>query len=294
MKTNIFSIQRFCTHDGPGVRTTVFFAGCPLSCLWCHNPEGKTGRMQMLFHAERCIGCGRCLGTDCGAQIFEPERNIDRKKCSACGRCLPLCPSGALEGTVRTVGTEEILSAVMSDSAFYGEDGGMTLSGGEPMLQPEAALELLRGAKAAGIGTALETCGVFDPRFLPELVQTVDTFLWDYKDSDPDRFRGNTGGDLRKIEENLRTADSLGANIRLRCILIHGCNTEKEHAEAVRRLASSLRGLSGIDLISYHPMGESKYRQLGIEDSYDSEEKIPTPEDKALFREILADYIKNP
>lgn len=290
MKTKLFSIQKFCTHDGPGIRTTVFFAGCPLSCKWCHNPEGQKSSLQILFDPGKCIGCGRCLSTGCGAQRFAPKREIDRASCIRCGKCVELCPASALEKSVFEADTEEILEKVLRDRAFYGETGGLTLSGGEPMMQPEQAIALLRAAKNAGLSTAMETSGAFAEKWLPELVGPVDLFLWDYKDSDPERYFRNTGGDLSLTTGNLLLASSLGAKIRLRCILIHGVNATAEHAEAVRALAEQIRP-EKVDLIRYHPMGQSKYARLGIKDDFDSEEKIPTGEDLALFRRILSEWL---
>ena len=290
MKTKLFSIQKFCTHDGPGIRTTVFFAGCPLSCKWCHNPEGKTGKTQILFDEKKCIGCGRCLSTGCGAQLFDPIRELDREKCVRCGKCVDLCPASALERSFFEADTEEILEKVLRDKAFYGETGGLTVSGGEPMNQPEAALALLQAAKNAGLPTALETSGIFPEKWVKELVGCVDLFLWDYKDSDPERYAANTGGSLSLTVNNLRLASSLGAKIVLRCILIHGVNNTASHAEAIRTLAEQINP-EKVELIRYHPMGQSKYARLGIEDRFDSEEKIPTEQDLALFRETLSAWL---
>lgn len=292
MKTRIFNIQKFCIHDGPGTRTAVFFAGCPLNCKWCHNPEGKIKELQLLFNNNKCIGCGECLKTGCGAQIFEPERYVDRAKCIACGKCVPLCPANALEYSFYETDTESIMSVVRQDKAFYNNIGGITLSGGEPMFQPKAALCLLNAAKKEGINTALETSGAFDKKYIPELVKTVDTFLWDYKDSNAARFFENTGGNLKAIENNLILADGLGAKIRLRCILIHGINTDKAHAERIRDIANQLKHIHGIDLIKYHPMGESKYEQLGIRDFFDNKDKIPTAEELTMFQKILSQWVK--
>ena len=287
MKAARFNIQKFCTHDGPGIRTAVFMAGCPLRCKWCHNPEGQKNDAAILLHKERCIGCGLCEDTGCRAQIFVPDRAVDRDLCTGCGRCAEVCPAGAVENAVRWEDTDEIIKIVMQDRAFYGENGGITLTGGEPLYQPEAALELLRLARNNGITTAVETSGCFDGAFLPELVRLTDIFLWDFKDSDPKRFYENTGGSLESVLNNLLYADSLGAAIRLRCILIHGVNDYLSHAQAICRLANSMQGLAGVDIIKYHPMGKNKYAQLGIPNSFDSAEKIPTPEKIELFTHEL-------
>lgn len=250
-----------------------------------------TVECRIFLHPEKCIGCGQCLGTGCGAQIFEPSRYIDRERCTSCGSCADMCPSKALERSVYEMETEDIMNVVGRDRAFYGNLGGITLSGGEPMLQADAALELLRAAKADGINTALETSGMFAEKYLPQLAETVDMFLWDYKDSNSSRLYENTGGNLDVIENNLRLADSLGAKIRLRCILIHGVNTERAHAEKIRELAGNLKNLNGIDLIRYHPMGQSKYEQLGIADTFNGRDKIPTEDELNLFRSVLSPWL---
>ena len=174
MKAAVTEIQRFCTHDGPGIRTTVFFAGCPLSCKWCHNPEAKTAVRQIFYTPASCIGCGACLHTGCGAHAFSGEGHVfDRARCVGCGRCAMLCPTGALACTVRHLETKEILAEVLRDRAFYGSTGGLTLSGGEPLYQPESALDLLERAKTAGLHTAVETCGYCEEKVLAALAGRI-------------------------------------------------------------------------------------------------------------------------
>ncbi len=287
MIAKIFNMQKYCLRDGPGVRTTVFFAGCPLRCRWCHNPEGMTGKKRLFFDKNRCIGCGLCLQTGCGAQIFSPDRYVDRDLCKNCGACADLCPAGACEMQVKETEVADIVREVAEDAAFYINGGGLTVSGGVPTMQPAALIGLLRLAKEKGINTAIETCGVFPSELLTELIPLTDLFLWDFKDSDPERFHRNTGGDLGKIIKNLHKADDLDAKIRLRCLLIRGVNTSPEHAAAIKELASSLKNLDGIDYIPYHPMGQSKYSRLGMENGFDSEEHIPTDGDLRLFKENI-------
>lgn len=284
MKVTIFNIQKYCLRDGPGLRTTVFFAGCPLNCLWCHNPEGKSLKGRLFFDPNRCIGCRLCLQTDCNAQIFSNDRYIDRDKCKNCGECADICPSGACEMQIKQLEVSEIFNTVCDDIPFYGNGGGLTVSGGEPTSQPDALLELLSLSKEHGINTAIETCGVFPQTLLEKLIPLTDLFLWDYKDSDSERFQQNTGGNLDFILNNLKQADSMGAKIRLRCLLIHGINTTSEHADSIKRLAASLHNLEGVDYIPYHPMGKSKYSRLDIENEFDSAYHIPTDADLNLFK----------
>ncbi|MBE5809363.1 MAG: glycyl-radical enzyme activating protein [Clostridiales bacterium] len=260
----VTKIQKFCTHDGPGIRTTVFLKGCPLRCVWCHNPETQSSRMEYFHSPQFCLGCGACADA-CpqGAHRFTPAHEMDRSRCTGCMACTSVCPSGALEACAAMMSPQAILQEVMKDRAFYGERGGLTLSGGEPLLHGRAILPLLQGAKAAGITTVIETCGVFDASLLEELVPLTDLFLWDVKDTNPARHQANTGGSLQTVLVNLRRADCLGARTRLRCILLNGVNLNEPHLAALCELFHSLRHCEGIELLPYHTYGDSKNTQLG-------------------------------
>ena len=290
MKAAVTEIQRFCTHDGPGIRTTVFFAGCPLSCKWCHNPEAKTAVRQIFYTPASCIGCGACLHTGCGAHAFSGEGHVfDRARCVGCGRCAMLCPTGALACTVRHLETKEILAEVLRDRAFYGSTGGLTLSGGEPLYQPESALDLLERAKTAGLHTAVETCGYCEEKVLAALAGRADLLLFDLKDTDGPRHLNNTGAPLFVILDRLRYADRAGLAIRLRCLILEGINADAAHIKRVKEIAAGLKHLEGIDLIPYHPMGSCKYARLGIAAAFDDKRYVPSPE--SLRR--LKDYLKS-
>lgn len=267
-KLKVTEIQRFCMHDGPGIRTTVFLKGCPLRCKWCHNPETQRACDELLFYPEKCIGCKLC-GEVCraGAHAFLEERLIDRTNCKTCFECAKNCPSGALErcGTDMTVG--EILSVIDKDSAFYGDTGGVTVSGGEPFAQTDATVALLKACKERGLSTAVETCGYADTEILMRAAPFTDLFLWDIKDTDEERHIRYTGVSNRLILKNLSAVNGLSAKIRLRCILVNGINTDETHYKKVSDIAKSIRNFDGIELIPYHAYGGSKSVFVGKADN---------------------------
>ena len=286
IKLKVTDIQRFCMHDGPGVRTTVFLKGCPLSCLWCHNPETGSYKKELLFYEKKCILCGACAVCDKGVHRFESGRHVlDRAKCVACGDCERVCPTGALEICGKEMTADEIVAEVKKDAAFYGEKGGATVSGGEPLTH-KGVLTLLKKLKEAGLDVAVETCGYFDPAVLKEAVKYVDLFLWDVKDTDPERHKKYTGVSNEKILENLKEADRLGAKTRLRCILVNGVNAEGAHYAAVAALKKSLENCEGVDVLPYHAYGGAKAVFSGRENNAD-EAMIPSEEQEEEFKRVV-------
>ena len=275
----VTDIQRFCMHDGDGVRTTVFFKGCPLRCKWCHNPETQSHRREIMLTEKKCVGCMACASV-CrqNAQIFGERRLIDREKCLACGRCANVCGSGALAVSGRETRVDEIMAEVMKDAAFYGKNGGLTVSGGEPTAQIDALTALLISAKEKGITTCVETCGVFDPAFCGRLSALVDLFLYDIKDTDADRLYANTGAPLDLVTGNLRLLDEGGAATVLRCVMLPRVNMTDAHADALAKLFLSLRHARHVELLPYHPYGNAKAAQLGRIDA----ETYEVPESGAL------------
>jgi len=285
MMGNIFDIQRFCVHDGPGIRTTVFVKGCPLRCIWCHNPESQKKELSIAYYENKCVLCGACVAackqgchsliqTD-GVTQNPPKHVFNREKCVKCGACAAACPSGALEALGRMASVDEILSEVERDKVFYkNSGGGLTVSGGEPLMQLEFLLELLKKAKEKGIHTCIETCGFATKEAIKSIVPYTDIFLFDIKETDSERHKAFTGVPFEPILENLRLIDSLGAKTVLRLPLIPEKNLRDGHLESVASLASTLNGVLEINVMAYHTLGSSKYEALDMKDEMKGSEAM--------------------
>jgi glycyl-radical enzyme activating protein len=264
----IFDIQRGSMHDGPGIRTVVFLKGCPLQCVWCHNPESKARTKEISFRPESCVACGECVKTcqHAAHRIVEGVHFFDRSLCEQCWDCVETCVYEALKlaGQERTV--EEVMAVVLRDRPFYEQSaGGLTISGGEPMLQAEFTLELLKAAKAEGLNTCLDTCGWTSQRTYEIILPFVDLFLFDYKATDPETHKRLTGVSNKLILSNLDFLVQQGARIRLRCPLIPGINDSQDHLEGIAQLSFRYPELDGIDLMAYHNVGNAKYERYGLE-----------------------------
>lgn len=284
----VADIQRFCMHDGAGVRTTVFLKGCPLKCLWCHNPETQSAKKELLFYHNKCIGCGSCNNCKQKAHIFNEAHTINHNLCIECGECAADCPTNALEIIGKEYTPQELLTFIKKDLAFYGENGGVTLSGGEPFLQSEDTLSLLELCKENGINTAVETCGYTSPDIIKRAIPLVDLFLWDIKDTDSHRHKEYTGVSNETIINNLKSADSLGAKTRIRCILVNGVNTENSHYENLVNIVSNLKNCEGVEFLPYHSYGNAKTLAQGKK-IISTDEWIPSKECILKAKE----YLKN-
>lgn len=268
VKGTVFNIQKFSVNDGPGIRTTVFLKGCPLRCLWCHNPESKSAKPEIFFDARKCIGCGRCMA-ECeqGCHRFENNEHIfDRNLCKACGKCAGACVAQSLEtaGSEKTVA--EVMAEVIKDKAFYDNSGGgLTISGGEPMFQFEFTYELLKAAKAQGLHTCMETCGYAREEDYRKVAELVDIFLFDYKETDPLKHKEFTGASNELILKNLKMLDELGAKTVLRCPIIPTLNDRDDHFEGIAKTANSLKNIIEINIEPYHPLGSGKSEMLGVD-----------------------------
>ncbi len=264
----VFNIQKFSINDGPGIRTTVFLKGCPLHCLWCHNPESHKIVPELFYNEGKCIGCRECArACPHGCHAFvDGKHRFDRSRCIQCGKCADICPTAALEMVGERRSVEEVISEVLKDRVFYETSGGgMTISGGEPMLQFDFTLALLRAAKEQGLHTCMETCGYTDTDKLRAVAPFVDLFLYDYKETDPARHKKYTGVSNRRILKNLRLLNDMGCNIVLRCPIIPTLNDRDDHFSGIAALANRLPHVSEINIEPYHPLGSGKAAMLGRE-----------------------------
>jgi pyruvate formate lyase activating enzyme len=262
----IFDVKKFSIHDGPGIRTTVFLKGCPLQCSWCHNPEGQDPRPQLLYRPDRCLGCGECVrACPQGAIRLDGDRvRTDSATCSLCGACVEVCYPDAREIVGREVTVSEVLAEVERDVPFYDQSGGgVTFSGGEPLLQPEFLLSLLKACHERGIHTAVDTCGHSEWQPLDEIRQYVNLFLYDLKLMDDDSHRRFTGASNQSSLGNLRSLSQRGEKIILRVPVIPAVNDDEENLWATAELAAALPSLTRVDLLPYHNTAIHKYRRLG-------------------------------
>ncbi len=261
----VFNIQRYSLHDGPGVRTTVFLKGCPLSCLWCHNPEGISQRPELVFRESRCTRCGDCLGV-CLTGALSSSGSliaIDDRRCDRCGRCEEACAPGALEIAGKEMTVPQVMEEIERDAVFYDQSGGgATFSGGEPLLQPAFLRGLLQACRDHEISTALDTTGYASPEVIRGVAPLVNLFLFDLKLVDERRHRLLTGVENRPILRNLRDLAAAGHTVVVRVPVIPEINDDEENLLAIGEVARSLHSRQRVDVLPYHNIAAEKYRRI--------------------------------
>lgn len=277
-KTPLISeIQRFCLQDGPGIRTTIFFKGCPLHCPWCHNPETQSRKKDLYYHANLCTGCGRCIDVcpeEACTILIGPEGTasivIDRDKCTLCMNCVDACLSGARETVGHLLTMDEILRECLSDQPFYkNSGGGVTLSGGDPLFFADFALTLSQRLKQEGVHVAMETSCFPDFEVIRPLLSTIDLFIVDIKSMDPVKHRQVVGWPLEPILENIKLLIENGANVRIHLPIIPGFNdTAGDYQAYVDFLTPYAEKLIGVDILPFHSYAAGKYDFLGLSQTY--------------------------
>jgi len=288
----IFDIQRFSINDGPGIRTTVFFKGCPLRCLWCDNPESQEQLPQLLYFESLCTSCYRCVevcptgATKTGA---DGSIEIDRGLCQACGRCVDACLNEARVISGKTMTVAEVVEIVRKDELFYrNSGGGVTASGGEPTYQPDFLKELFRQCQGYGIHTTLDTCGYIRWEVMAEILDYVDLVYYDLKHMATERHEELTGVGNELILDNARRISQIGKPMVIRVPMIPGCNDSEENIRAIAEFVTAMK-VERVDIVPFHQLGSKKYERLGM--IYKLGEARPYQEEEIqAFQDILQSY----
>lgn len=264
----IFDIKKYAIHDGPGIRTTIFFKGCPLACRWCHNPEGMNVAVQRIYRQQRCIGCGECMQT-CPRQAIRQTAEgmmADLLKCELCRTCAQHCPSEAVEFIGQKVTVAEVVRQIEKDIAFYDQSrGGVTFSGGEPLMQPEFLLQLLDACGHLDLHRTVDTTGYADAKLLLKVAQKTDLFLYDLKLMDPEKHRKYTGVSNEQILHNLKQLTQNDVRIQVRMPVIPGINSDAENIDKTADFIHSLGKIEHVSLLPFHNSAQAKYRRLNMQ-----------------------------
>lgn len=287
MKARIFEIKRLAVHDGGGIRTTVFFKGCPLKCVWCHNPEGICEKAQLAYFRDKCISCAECVSVcPAGAHKMSEKGHIfERSLCKGCGECTRFCAGNALTFYGREMTSDELLNVLLEDKDFYENScGGVTLSGGECLMQADFCKELLSKLKEHGIHTAVDTCGFVSKKALDKVMPFTDIFLYDLKAYDEGVHIRCTGQSNRIILENLEYIDGCGKSVEIRVPYVPGFNDTQ-----MRKLSDFLKRLKNVTkvkVLPYHSYAGSKYVSLGMENTLP--ERLPTDDEISFAEKLLS------
>lgn len=256
----VFNIQKYSIHDGPGIRTTVFLKGCPLRCCWCHNPESQSADSELRLQHHRCIRCGGCVEVCPQSSAVGPAAlEASDENCMGCGQCAEACPTGARQMAGRAMTVDDVCAEIRRDRVFYDESGGgVTVSGGEPLMQPAFLRSILQVCKSDEIHTAVDTCGWAAREDLLHIAPSTDLFLFDIKFMDDSLHRQYTGRSNAPILDNLKALAAVNANIWIRFPVLPGWNDGREQVEAAARFAASIAGVQQVNLLPYHELGSHK------------------------------------
>ena len=287
----IFDIKKYAIHDGPGIRTTVFFKGCPLSCWWCHNPEGIKRTAERLYRQDRCIGCKECIQVCSHDAIADSadRPKWDPSRCEYCKTCALVCPTEAVTFVGKTMSVDDVIAEITKDTVFYDEsNGGVTISGGEPLMQPQFLLKLLEGCGHLDLHRTVDTSGYADTKTLLQVAACTELFLYDLKHMDPEKHFKYTGVSNEKILENLKCLSEHGADIIVRLPIIPGINSHDENIDRTGAFISSLSGIRCVNILPYHCAAITKYKNFNME--YSSSDVEPPSKDQL---ESIANRLEN-
>jgi pyruvate formate lyase activating enzyme len=294
-KGRMFNIEKYAIHDGPGIRTTVFFKGCPLRCWWCHNPEGQSPRSELIYRENRCIGCGECVEncTRKALSLLSQHATLNRASCNMCGICSQMCPSEALSVVGKEMSVEEMIKEIERDRVFYDESGGgATFSGGEPLLQPDFLDAILQECNERRIHTTLDTSGYASHEVIDKICGKVDLFLYDIKTMDTANHRKYTGVSNKLILQNLKRLAKNGSNIVISLPIIPRINDDEENILRTGEFISSLPGVEQVSLLPYHRTGVDKYKSLGRPYRLNGIRPPPSQETKMIKERLEAFGLK--
>lgn len=289
MKARIFNIKRFAVHDGDGIRTTVFFKGCPLKCVWCHNPEGIQFKPQLAYYNNKCISCLECISVcPSGAHnISDGEHIFSRDRCISCGKCAEVCLGDALTFYGREMTVDQLLQILVEDKEFYDSSGGgVTLSGGECLIQADFCAELLKELKKSGIHTAVDTCGFITQEAIDKVMPYTDVFLYDLKAFDEDKHIKCTGQSNKIILDNLKYIDGCGKKTEIRIPYVPEHNSDQ--LEKTAKVLKGLKNLTKVRILPYHNYAGTKYNSLDMENTLP--EILPTDREIKAAKELLKTY----